>query len=107
ELAYHYFRRHYREQVEGSYAVSDSKQTHVEHFWTFSLSDVFTVLLSRGLTVLDFQEYDYSTYGCFAGMVEEEPGRWRWESGVRFPHLFSLKMKYHNVDKVLIYPPEP
>ena len=93
KLAYHYFRRHYREEVEGSYAVTDSDQIHVEHFWTFSLSDVLSPLLARGLRVLDFQEYDYSPYGCFSGMVEEEPGRWRWESGVRFPHIFSLKMK--------------
>ncbi len=93
KLAYHYFRRHYREEVEGSYAVSDSQQIHTEHFWTFSLSDVFSALLARRLRVLDFQEYDYSPYGCFSGMVEEEPGKWRWESSVRFPHIFSLKME--------------
>lgn len=105
KLAYDYFRRHYREQVQGSYAVNDSEQTHIEHFWTFSLSDVFTALLSRELTVLDFQEYDYSPYGCFSGMVEEESGRWRWQSEVRFPHLFAIRMGY-KVDNVLSYPLE-
>ena len=93
KLAYHYFRGRYREEVEGSYAAPDSEQTHLEYFWTFSLADIFSVLLARGLRVLDFQEYDYSPYGCFSGMVEEEPGQWRWESEVRFPHIFSLKME--------------
>ena len=91
-LAYHYFQHHYREEVAGSYAVTDDDSKHVEHFWTHSLSEVLTPLLKRGFQLLEFEEYDYSPYGCFQGMVEESAGKWRWETDIRFPHIFRLKM---------------
>lgn len=91
-LSYDYFRKPYREEVAGSYAARDPGSTHVEHFWTHSLDEVLTPLLSEGLTLLEFREFDYSPYGCFPNMVEQSPGIWRWRSKIRLPHLFSLKM---------------
>ena len=92
EMAYHYFRHHYREDVAGSYAAKDDEKIHSEHFWSHSLGEVLSPLLRRRFQLLEFEEYDYSPYGCFSNMVEEEPGCWRWESKIRFPHLFHLKM---------------
>lgn len=91
-LSYDYFQEYYQEEVAGSYAARDEEKTHTEHFWTYSLGEIMTALLNSGLRVLEFEEYDYSPYGCFNGMKEEQPGCWRWESSVRFPHLFRLKM---------------
>ena len=92
EWAYHYFRHHYQEEVAGSYAAQDDERVHSEHFWSHSLEEVLTPLLERGFQLLEFEEYDHSPYGCFSNMNEEEPGVWRWDSKIRFPHLFRLKM---------------
>lgn len=96
-LSYDYFRRPYQEDVQGSYAAPEGP-VHREHFWTHSLSDVITPLLDRGLTLLEFQEHDHSPYGCFPNMTEQQPGIWRWQSDVRIPHLFSLKMGKPGID---------
>lgn len=92
-LSYDYFFQHYQEQVAGTYAAPDASQVHREHFWTHGLAEVMTPLLARGLRLVHFEEYDYSPYGCFPSMREEAPGRWRWESRIRFPHTFKLHMK--------------
>ncbi|MGE0496147.1 MAG: class I SAM-dependent methyltransferase [Vulcanimicrobiota bacterium] len=90
QLAYEYFHRGYHETVTGSYAGDLAERE--EHFWSHSLEDILDPLL-RHLTLERFREFDYSPYGCFTGMQEEEPGRWRYPAPVRLPHLFSLAMR--------------
>lgn len=90
QLAYEYFHRAYHETVKGSYAGDLAERE--EHFWSHSLADILRPLL-RQLTLERFCEFDYSPYGCFTGMLEEEPGRWRYPAPVRLPHLFSLAMR--------------
>lgn len=90
EFGYDYFHRHYADTLAGSYA-SSSEEELAEHTWSHSLADIVTSLLKTGLLLQDLQEFDYSPYGCFSNMSEEEPGRWRYPTGVRFPHVFSLQ----------------
>ncbi|MCA9796924.1 MAG: class I SAM-dependent methyltransferase, partial [Candidatus Eremiobacteraeota bacterium] len=87
QLAYEYFHQSYQETVSDSYAGQLGPRE--EHFWSHSLEDVLGPLLAH-LRLERFREFDYSPYGCFGGMQEQEPGRWRYPAPVRLPHLFSL-----------------
>ncbi len=94
ELTYDYFHKGSQETVSGSYADTDDSSERVEYFWSHSLADVITPLLSRGLRLTDFRELDWSPFGCFEGMEEIEPGRWVYpKPAVRVPHVFALVME--------------
>lgn len=94
DLRYEYFHKVSHETVKGSYADIDDHSERDEYFWSHSLSDVITALLSEGLKLADFRELPWSPYGCFEGMEEEEPGHWVYSrSKVRLPHVFSLVME--------------
>lgn len=67
------------EMEEGTYADRevDLKQEYV--VWNHGLSDVFQSLIKVGLTISNFQEFDYSPYNCFNKTVEFEKGKFRIE----------------------------
>lgn len=88
-LSYQYFHQGYTETHVGTYAADDGV-ARTEHFWSHSLADIIDPLTRRGLVLTRFQEVDYSPYGCFPNMIEDEPGRWRYQAPVRLPHLFAL-----------------
>lgn len=94
ELAYDYFHKASFETVKGSYADTDDASEGVEYFWSHSLADVISPLLSRGLRLTQFRELEWSPFGCFEGMTEVEPGRWVYgKPPVRIPHIFALAME--------------
>lgn len=81
------------ETLEGTYAQPDAPISHKEYTWTHSLHQVIAPLLGENLTLIDFQEFDWSPYNCFPDMRPDGPGRWVWGGfEVSFPHVFSLKM---------------
>ncbi|MCW8311980.1 class I SAM-dependent methyltransferase [Sphingobacterium sp. InxBP1] len=45
--------------------------------WNHSLSEVITSLITNGLLIKSFEEYDYSPYDCFNNTVEQEPKKYR------------------------------
>lgn len=62
------------------------------HVWSHPVSDVINALLGAGLQLQQFNEYPYSPYNCFAGLVEREPGRYYRADGVNpVPMLYSIK----------------
>lgn len=96
KVEYGYFteEKPYSEEISGTYADHKANVQGVENFWNHSISEVIMPLVGQGLQVLEFQEYDFSPYNCFPNMVEREPRRFCWGNfGVRFPHIFSLKMQ--------------
>ncbi len=65
------------ETEEGTYTDRDAAITQEFVWWNHSLSEVITSMLSSGLRIQSFQEYDYSPYNCFRNMTEAEPGKFR------------------------------
>lgn len=79
------------EETNGSYASreADVKGTFVS--WNHGLSEVLSSLLSHGISIQQFNEYDYSPYNCFKGTEEFEPGKFRiakW--GNKLPMVYAL-----------------
>ncbi|MDI1354630.1 MAG: class I SAM-dependent methyltransferase [bacterium] len=59
--------------------------------WNHPTSEVLTGLLSNGLRLDVFEEFDYSPYNCFENMVEFEPGKFRFKHlENKLPLMFSL-----------------
>ena len=97
KVEYSYFNENkpYVEEVEGSYADGNNNIKGTECFWNHSFAEVLNPLLKNGMNLLEFNEYDFSPYKVFPNMEEREPGRYIWgrKFGIRFPHIFSLKMQ--------------
>lgn len=80
------------ETVTNSYAGTPEGEGMREYFWCHSLAEILQPLIGSGLVVRHFQEYPYSYYNCFPGLVEARPGHWvpnGLEEG-RVPLMFSL-----------------
>ncbi len=61
----------------GTYADKSAPIKDECVMWNHSMSEVITALVSNGLTLLDFQEYNYSPYNCFNETEEFEKGKFR------------------------------
>ena len=81
------------EELEGSYATEkEVKEKHTEIGWNHSLSEVMSALLQNGFRIDAFEEYDYSPYNCFNGMIEFEPNKYRIEKlEDKIPLVYALK----------------
>ena len=94
-VAYPYF--HQKEPdlelVRGSYAVEEMNIEMEEYVWSHSLSEIISPLLKNGLQLLEFEEYPYSPYNCFPGLVERPDGNFEHKELKHTPHLFMLKMR--------------
>ncbi len=93
EVAYSYFKSDAIVETEtGTYADRADGELYTTVSWNHSLSSVFNALKNNGLKVVSFDEYDYSPYNCFAGMVEIEKGKFqiaKFEN--RLPLVYSLR----------------
>jgi len=65
------------EQETGTYADRNANIQSDYVMWNHSLAEIIKALLSRGLTIEAFHEYDYSPYDCFRHTEEYQPGRFR------------------------------
>ena len=82
------------ETTSGTYADNNAKIEMIEYGWNHSISDLINSLINEGMEIKSFNEFSYSPYNCFPNMEERQPGRYVWgNSGVRIPHVFSLKMQ--------------
>jgi len=60
--------------------------------WAHPLSSVINALVEVGVQVERVNEFPFSPYNCFAGMVEREPGRfYLGHKGNDVPIVYSLK----------------
>ena len=78
EIGYNYFNTGaITETFEGTYAdrEADIKQEYVN--WNHGLGEVLQSLLTNGLDIDSFQEFDYSPYPCFKNVNEFEKGKFR------------------------------
>ncbi len=59
----------------GTYTENSQGETSTLAVWGHPISDVFNALLKAGIQVTQLNEYPYSPYNCFEGMVEREKGK--------------------------------
>ncbi|MDI9320237.1 MAG: class I SAM-dependent methyltransferase [Phycisphaerales bacterium] len=91
-LAYNYFNKEaIVEIMQGTYAAADAPLQDQEIAWNHAISEVLNALLQKGLTLTQFNEYDYSPYNCFRHTEEFEPGKFRIKHlGNKIPMVYSL-----------------
>lgn len=91
-IAYNYFKDNaIIEQETGTYADTEAAITNETISWNHSLGEVLGALLNHGLTLTQFNEYDYSPYACFNNLEEFEPGKFRVKHlGNKLPMVYSV-----------------
>ncbi|SDI86580.1 class I SAM-dependent methyltransferase [Chryseobacterium jejuense] len=65
------------ETVSGTYADRNADITESTVTWNHGLSEVMNSLIKNGLEINSLDEFDYSPYNCFNGIVEFEPKKYR------------------------------
>lgn len=91
-IEYRYFKSQpIVEEEEGTYADRDADFSTKSVSWNHGLGEVVTALLSAGLSIDSFREYDYSPYDNFKNMIEFEKGKFRLgHLGDKIPMIYSL-----------------
>ena len=92
---YNYFNKEMIiEEETGSYADKSKKQIIKSYCWNHSLSETISSLISNNLEIENFQEYDYSPYKVFPGMIEIEENKFRIKKfDNKLPLIFSIVAK--------------
>ena len=81
------------ETTPGTYADPTADIALKEIGWNHGLSEVISALLKRGLTLQQFEEFNYSPHNCFAGMKEIAEGKFVIEHlGDKIPMSYALQM---------------
>ncbi len=76
---------------ETSYTESDSSETEDFITWNHGLAEVFTALISNGVQIKEFQEFDYSPYNCFNGTEKIGERQFRIKDlGNKIPMVYAL-----------------
>jgi ubiquinone/menaquinone biosynthesis C-methylase UbiE len=82
------------EEESGTYANTEANINTETITWNHGLAEVIQALLNENLSLLSFQEYDYSPYHVIPNAIEVGESRFRNESyGDKLPLVYSLKMK--------------
>jgi SAM-dependent methyltransferase len=92
-IQYSYFNREVIEETEaGTYADESAPIELSSLSWNHDLGEVLQGLLSRGLKLEIFREFDYSPYNCFKNMTEFAPKKY-YIKGLegKIPLLYALK----------------
>jgi 2-polyprenyl-3-methyl-5-hydroxy-6-metoxy-1,4-benzoquinol methylase len=78
----------------GTYADSNAPLDHQSVCWNHSIAEVVNNLLSHGLSIEAFQEFDYSPYNCFKHTEAFEPGKFRIAHlSNQIPMVYALKVR--------------
>ena len=78
----------------GTYADKNANITQEYVAWNHDLSEVINSLISNGLEIAIFNEYDYSPYNCFNKAIEVEPDKFRIEHlDNKIPMIYSILAK--------------
>lgn len=91
-VSYNYFKdQPIIETESGTYADREAPIVNQSVSWNHGLSEVIKALLKTGLTITDFNEYNYSPYNCFADMEFAEPGKYYIKKlGQHIPMVYSV-----------------
>ncbi|MBC7554809.1 MAG: class I SAM-dependent methyltransferase [Taibaiella sp.] len=94
-VQYSYFNRQMIEEIEsGTYADQSADINLSSVNWNHDLGEVLQSLLKQSLSLISFEEFDYSPYPCFPETVQPMPGKYQlpgYED--KLPMVFALKMR--------------
>ena len=92
KIEYNYFNREAIVETEsGTYADKGADITQSYVCWNHSMSEVVSSLMKVGLSINQFEEFDYSPYACFAHTVEFKPNKYRIKHlEDRIPMVYAL-----------------
>lgn len=92
QIEYNYFKDEaIIEDFTGTYANTEAPLNATTISWNHGLCEVFKSLIQNGLTVKDFDEYNYSPYNVFSNMEECAPGRYTFKKfGNIIPLVYSI-----------------
>lgn len=94
KLEFEYFNKNEPEiEVEkGTYADKSAPIEMKEYFWTHSISEIINALISNGLRIDAFNEYDYSPYNIFETCEIRNGNEYIYNpAAVKIPHVMSIK----------------
>ncbi|NNC84139.1 MAG: class I SAM-dependent methyltransferase [Flavobacteriales bacterium] len=90
KMVYSYFNVSPIQSQISSYAQKDSEDIPYV-VWNHPFGEILSALLEQGLRIAHFQEYDFSPYPCFRGMIPAGEGRYVIERfGHNLPYCFSI-----------------
>lgn len=91
-IEYNYFNvEPIAETEEGTYADKDANIKQESVGWNHDLSEVLNSLIKNGLTINQFNEYNYSPYNCFNNTIEVATNQYRIKHlGDKIPMVYSL-----------------
>jgi 2-polyprenyl-3-methyl-5-hydroxy-6-metoxy-1,4-benzoquinol methylase len=92
-VAYNYFNSGPIVETEsGTYADRNAEITQQYVCWNHSMAEVISGLITNGLEIKSFQEFDYSPYNCFNKTIEFEPGKYRIEHlNDKIPMVYAIE----------------
>ncbi len=95
KIAYNYFKSDaIIETQNGTYADQNANITITDVSWNHGLSEVINRLISNGLEILHFEEFDYSPFNCFHNMIAIAPNKYQIQDlGNKIPMVYVLKAK--------------
>lgn len=79
------------ESNEGTYTENASSEESETFTWSHPLSEVINALNDEGLSIKRLNEFAFSPYDCFDGLIEKQAGRfYKSLSGNETPMVYSL-----------------
>jgi len=92
EVFYNYFNiEPIIEDESGTYADKEAELSTQTMTWNHPTSELLNSLITNGLEIKCFNEYDYSPYNCFNEMEEFEPNKFRIKHfGNKIPMVYSV-----------------
>ncbi|MFT5877816.1 MAG: SAM-dependent methyltransferase [Salibacteraceae bacterium] len=91
EVKFRYFNDTPIVEEEGTYTDGANAFTSKNISWNHGLGEVFTSLISNGLCINEFKEFDYSPYDCFSGTKKISHGKYIIEKMDRkLPLVYSV-----------------
>jgi SAM-dependent methyltransferase len=99
---YSYFSRTVPDVDEsGTYTENGAQATAKMAVWAHPLSEVINSLVGAGIRVERLNEYPFSPYNCFEGLVEREPGRYYLShNGQDVPMVFTITGRHRETGPI-------
>lgn len=96
---YSYFHQSEPDVIEeGTYTENDTGEKQTLATWGHPISDVVNALIKAGMHITQLNEYPYSPYNCFDGLIEREPGQFYFlHQEQPTPLLYTIKGVKHSV----------
>ncbi|WP_353084867.1 class I SAM-dependent methyltransferase [Flavobacterium sp.] len=80
------------EDESGTYADRHSEIEAKTITWNHAISETLNALITNGIELNSFNEYDYSPYNCFNNTEEFEPNKFRIKTFEnKIPMVYSIK----------------